>query len=262
MNSIQTAWSELAAENEAELLAYLGTAAGATSHRSADLTWVVTGVNNENYNGVVWTNLSPASADNQVQALVEQFRFQGLPAVWRIDATSEPADLSQRLSALGCAPVPDDLCMGAQLPNLAREMSRFPGLSVDRVTSSAELREWFDVWIETSGEPRNPRGLLYDSLGFGLRNPLHHYLARIDGEPAGVAELFMGQRSAGLYSLSVAPSFRGRGIGTALTLTPLLFARTLGDDVGVVRPPVESRMMVEHLGVEAAPQPSIGYRIA
>jgi GNAT superfamily N-acetyltransferase len=262
MNSTQTSWSELAAENEAELVAYLGTASGATSQRATDVTWVVTGVNNEMYNGVLWTRLSTASADLQVPTLVEQFRFQGLPAVWRIDATTEPADLGSRLRALGCAPMPDGVCMGAQLPALAREMSRFPGLTVDRVTTPSELAEWLDVWTETSGERREPRGSLYESLGFGARQPLHHYVARIDGQPAGVAELFLGQRVAGLYSLAVAPAFRGRGIGTALVLTPLLVARTLGYDTGVVRPPSESRSMFEHLGFEAVPQPSIGYRLA
>lgn len=261
MSTIQTRWPELTAENEAELLAYLGTAAGATSHRATDLTWVVTGVKGDAFNGVIWTRLSPASADAQVQALVEQFRFQGLPALWRLDQATEPADLGSRLRSLGCTPVPDGLCMGAQLPALAREMSRFPGLTVDRVSSSVELAEWLDVWTETSGEPREPRGFLYDSLGFGARNPLHHYLARIDGQPAGVAELFLGQRGAGLYSLAVAPAFRGRGIGTALVLTPLLVARTLGYDVGVVNPPSDTRLMFEHLGFEAVPQPSVGYRI-
>jgi ribosomal protein S18 acetylase RimI-like enzyme len=262
MNSAETRWSELAAENEAELVAYLGTAAGATSQRATDLTWVVTGVNNEAYNGVLWTRLSPAAADLQVQFLVEQFRFQGLPALWRIDAATEPADLGARLRALGCTPLPDGICMGAQLPALAREMSRFPGLTVERVTSASELAEWLDVWTETSGEPREPRQQLYESLGFGARQPLHHYVARIDGQPAGVAELFLGQRAAGLYSLAVAPAYRGRGIGTALVLTPLLVARTTGYDTGVVQPPSESRVMFEHLGFEPVPQPSIGYRIA
>jgi len=261
MTTTITRWSELAAENEAEMVAYLGTASGATSQRATDLTWVVTGVDHETYNGVLWTRLSPAAADIQVPFLVEQFRFQALPAIWRIDAATEPTDLGTRLEALGCPPVPEGLCMGAHLPGLAREMSRFPGLTVDRVTTPDELDAWLDIWTTTSGDARFPRGHLYASLGFAARHPLHHYLARIDGEPAGVAEMFLGQRAAGLYSLAVAPQFRGRGIGTALVLTPLLVARTHGYDTGVVRPPPESRIMFEHLGFEAVTQPSLGYRI-
>jgi GNAT superfamily N-acetyltransferase len=254
-------WPQLMAENEAELLAYLGTADGVTSHRAADLTWVVTGLPSGMYNGVVWTRLSPADADEQVPALVEQFRFQGLPAIWRIDATTEPADLGDRLRGLGCEPLPDGICMGAALTTLAREMSRFPGLTVDRATTGREIDEWLEIWSLASGEPRGPREAVYKGLDLGARQPLHHYVARIDGRPAGVAELFLGQRAAGLYSLAVAPSFRGRGIGTALVLSPLMVARALGYDVGVVRPAAETERMFEHLGFETAPHPSIGYWI-
>lgn len=262
MKSLDTVWSELAAENEAERIACLGMAACATSHRSADLTWVVTGLPSADANGVLWTRLSPEAADVQVPFLVDQFRFQGLPATWRIDRATEPRDIPQRLEALGCEPVPDGVRMGAPLASLAREMSRFPGLTVDRVRTLEELDGWFDVWTSTTTEPREPREQLYRSMDLGLRQPLQFYLARIDGEPAGIAELFLGQRAAGLYSLAVAPRFRGRGIGTALVLTPLLVARTLGYDHGVVEPTEESRPMFEHLGFESVLHPSYGYRIA
>jgi len=262
MNTTPAAWSALAADNESELLAYLGTAGCATSHRATDLTWVVTGVPVENLNGVIWARLSADEADVQVPAMVEQFHFQGLPAVWRIDPASEPADLGARLAALGCEPVADTVRMGAPLTGLAREMSRFPGLTVDRVTTTDEMADWLDVWSATSAEARGPREALYGSLAPGVRQPLQHYVARIDGEPAGVAELFLGQRAAGLYSLSVAPAYRGRGIGTALVLTPLLVARTLGYEVGVVEPGDDTRLMFEHLGFDIVPHPSIGYRIA
>lgn len=261
MNSSRDDWPQLTAANEAELLAFLGTATCATSNRAADLTWVVTGVPNEAFNGVIWTRLSATDADAQVPALVEQFRFQGLPALWRVDTSSEPADLADRLLALGCASVPDGVCMGARLARLSREMSRFPGLTVDRVTTEKALDEWLTIWAAMSDEPRAPRELLYQSLDTGARHPLHLYVARIDGRAAGVAEMFLGQRSAGLYTLGVSPAYRGRGIGTALVLTPLMVARTLGYDVGVVRPSAETQSMLEHLGFEVVPQPAIGYRI-
>ncbi len=262
MQSVERGWSELAAENEAERLAHLGMAAPATSHRAADLTWVVTGLPTEEANGVIWTRLSPDAADAQVPALVEQFRFQGLPAVWRLDSATEPADMAARLEALGCEPVPPGVRMGAALADLAREMSRFPGLTVDRVESAEDLRAWFDIWSSITAEPPGPRIQFYSHLDVSGRQPLQFYLAKIDGEPAGIAELFMGGRAAGLYSLGVAPRFRGRGIGTALVLTPLLVARTHGYDLGVVEPADESLPMFEHLGFEQTVHPPYGYRIA
>lgn len=254
-------WPVVEADNHAQRLAYLGTSALATSHRGTDLTWVVTGVPSEDYNGVVWTRLTTPDADIQVPLLVQQFRDQGLPAVWHVDAASEPRDLAPRLHALGCPAVAPQVAMAASLERLAREMSRFPGLTVDRVLSDEDMAEWIDVRGQITPEPKSLRQDLYVSLGLGGRQPLHHYLARVDGQPAGVAQLFLGRRAAGLYSVGVAPAFRGRGIGTALVLTPLLVARTLGYDIGVVRPPADSRVMYEHLGFMTLPPSGLAYAI-
>lgn len=257
-------WSRFEAQNEAERLAYLGTATTATSHRSSELTWVVTGVSAADYNGVMWAHLSPDAADLHVPMLVQQFRDQGLPAIWHVDPTSEPTDLADRLRALGCPEATPEPVMAARLTRLAREMSRFPGLTVDRVTTPEELATFLDLRREIIGEPETEklaRESLYATLGFGGRQPLHFYLAHVDGEPAGIAQMFLGQRAAGLYSVGVAPRFRGRGIGTALVLTPMLVARTLGYDIGVVRPPADSLVMYEHLGFETLAPSTLGFVI-
>lgn len=254
-------WGLLEGENRAELLAYLGTGASATSHRSTELTWVITNIPDRDCNGVAGARLSPDEADAQVAALVDQFRVQELPAIWHIDPASEPADLDSRLEALGCRPIGTEPCMGASLADLSREISRFPGLTVERATTEEELDDWLAVRQTIAAERGAFRRELYVSLGLGGRQPLQHYLARVDGQPAGVAQLFLGQRAAGLYSVGVSPAFRGRGIGTALVLTPLLVARTIGYDVGVVRPPADSVLMYEHLGFDRITAPVLGYAL-
>jgi GNAT superfamily N-acetyltransferase len=261
MNQENGTWGLREAENRAELLTYLGTASSATSHRATDLTWVITNIPDRDCNGVAWARLSRAEADVQISALVDQFRMHGLPAIWHLDPASEPPDLGPRLEALGCTPVGSEPCMGASLNALSREISRFPGLTVDRATTDDELDEWLAVRNTIAPEGGSFRRELYLSLGLGGRHPLHHYVARVDGQPAGCAQLFLGQRSAGLYSVGVAPAFRGRGIGTALVLTPLLVARTLGYDVGVVRPPADSILMYEHLGFGPITSPVSGYAL-
>lgn len=261
MPSLRDEWPLVEADNHAERLAFLGTSTLATSHRGTDLTWVVTGVPAADYNGVVWTRLTTGDAELHVPLLVQQFRDQGLPAVWHVDTGSEPRDLGARLRALDCPPLDAAVAMAASLDRLSREMSRFPGLTVDRVLTPDDLAEWMDVRSAITTEDRTVREDLYLSLGLGGRQPLHHYLARVDGEPAGVAQLFLGRRAAGLYSVGVAPSFRGRGIGTALVLTPLLVARTLGYDIGVVRPPADSQVMYTHLGFTTVPPAGTAYAI-
>ena len=67
-------WPTLEAENQAELLAYLGSASCAERYHSPAITWVITGVDSNDYNGVIWARLSAAEVEHRVPSLVQQFR--------------------------------------------------------------------------------------------------------------------------------------------------------------------------------------------
>ena len=254
-------WPSLEAENQAELLAYLGTASCAQSYRSAAITWVITGVDSNDYNGVLWARLSATQADHHLPSLVQQFRDRRLPALWHLDPASQPPDLAERLSRLGCPRLRPGVCMAAPLPALRGEVPARPGLTIERVTTHADLADWIDIWIEGEDEARSPREQLYACLGLNGSQPLRHYLARLDGQPVGVSQLFLGQRTAGLYCVAVLAAFRRRGIGSALTLTPLRQAQALGYSIGVLGPSPEGQPMYQRLGFELFASPFVGYAL-
>jgi ribosomal protein S18 acetylase RimI-like enzyme len=220
---------------------------------------VMTGVDSNDYNGVLWARLSAGEAEQVVPALVEQFRARRLPALWHIDSASQPDDLGQRLTQLGCPQLSSGVAMAVLLDTLPAQIPMVPGLTIERVSTNADLAAWIDVWIQGDDEPRNPREQLYTSLGFAPVQPLHHYLARLQGQPVGVSQLFLGQRAAGLYCVAVLPELRRRGIGSALTLRPLLAARALGYEVGVLGPSPEGQSMYRRLGFEFFASPFVGH---
>jgi len=254
-------WPYLEAENQAELLAYLGTATCAESASTANITWVITGVDSNDYNGVVWTRLSPVEADQLVPKLVEMFHARQVPALWQLDPASQPADLAQRLDQLGCQALSSGVCMVAALDSLPQTIQLADGLSVQRVTTESDLDAWLDVWMHDDDEPRQPREQLYQSLGLSGPQLLRHYLARLGGEPVGVSQLFLGRRAAGLYSVSVLPAFRRRGIGSALTLTPFHDAQKEGYIIGVLGPSPEGQPLYKQLGFTLFPSPFVGYTL-
>ena len=254
-------WPYLEAENQAELLAYLGSAACAESYHSAEITWVVTGVDSNDYNGVLWSRMSAGEADHHVPALVQHFRDRRLPALWHLDPASQPPDLAVRLSQLGCPRLQSGVCMAAPLHALTGEIPAQPGLTIERVTTLADLADWIDVWIQGDQEPRTPREQLYACLGLNGSQPLRHYLARLDGRPVGVSQLFLGQQAAGLYCVAVLPAFRRRGIGRALTLAPLRDAQAAGYAIGVLGPSPEGQPMYQRLGFELFASPFVGYAL-
>lgn len=72
--------------------------------------------------------------------------------------------------------------------------------------------------------------------------PLRFYLGILDGEPVAPAELTVAGGVVGLYNIATLRAFRRRGIGSTMTLQPLLdggFSQAVlqaaEDGVGVYR---------------------------
>lgn len=237
------------------MLAYLGTGRCLESYLASNITWVITGVNSNACNGVIWARLTDEEADGLVPTLVERFRMQQVPAIWRLEDGGRPADLGARLAQLGCQALPPTVYMAAPCSVISRDLKSIAGLSIERVTNELDLAAWISVWTHDEAEPRSPREELYVNLGLNRSQPLRHYLARLHGRPVGVSQLFLGRRAAGVYSVTVLPEYRRLGIGTALAQLPLIEARTLGYDLAVSGPTPDSEAMCLNLGFERFVEP-------
>ena len=254
-------WSSLEADNQAELLAYVGTSPHAESHFADDITWVITGVLSNDYNGVLWARLPDATANQVIASIVDQFRARNVPALWHIDNESQPADLAQRLESFGCHRLNPGVCMVADLLAINETGRVIPGLTIERVVNEGSLAAWMDVWMQLDDGERAPRERLYASLGFEHSGPLHHYLARLNGQPVAVSQLFLGREAAGLYCVTTLSEARRRGIGTAIILGPLLEARARGYRVAVLGPTPQSQTMYQRIGFELYDSSFVGYTL-
>ena len=242
-------WPQLEDENWVELLAYLGTSPLAESSFADDLTWVITGVHDNSYNGVVRTRLVDTDADRAISEVLERFRARKVPHLWYVDSDDQPADLAQRLEAHGCKQLDAGVGMAADLLALNEQIRPVPGLVVERVRDEAGLALWFEAHPYFSeDEFVEVRRRLYISLGLDGDLPLRLYVAKISDQAVGGFGLFSGKRAAGIYDINVVAHMQRRGIGTAMTLAALQEARKLGYRVAVSGPTPGSIKMYEHLG--------------
>src|SRR6185503_10854255 len=76
----------------------------------------------------------------------------------------------------------------------------------------------FDLWMQ-----------------LGLDLPIRNYLGYLNGGPVATSTVFYGGGVAGIYCVATLPEARGKGIGAAITLKPLLDAREMGYRVGVLQ---------------------------
>jgi hypothetical protein len=72
-----------------------------------------------------------------------------------------------------------------------------------------------------------------DLLGGAV--PVHFYLASLQGEPVAGSAALLAAGVVGIFNVATLEAARGRGIGTAITLAPLIDARDHGYHVGVLQ---------------------------
>jgi len=187
-------WSELEAANRTEMLVYFGTSPLAEKHLTNELAWVITGVLSNDYNGVAWFRSAKPNINPIIAEILGRFSSWQVPFLWHIGSDSRPTDLARQLEAHGCRRLDPGVCMGADLSTLNEKMGDVLGPVIKRVVNPVDLAAWMDVWMHFDDGEREPRERLYASFGLRGDQPLRHYLARMDGQPVGVSQLFLSQK--------------------------------------------------------------------
>ena len=242
-------WPLLEAINMIEMLSYLGTSPLAERHATDEIEWVITGVWDNTFNGVVRAQLSEAHADQVIDEVAKRFQERNVPHLWFLNVASCPPNLEQLLLAHGWVCLREGVGMAIDLSAIASPFPPLTELSIERVVDEEGVALWgtFHRYLEHD-QRDEPRERLYISLGLEGDQPLRHYIARLGREPVGALSLFLGQEAAGIYNVEVAPERQRRGVGTAITRAVLEEARRLGHHVAVLGPTPESRTMYERLG--------------
>ena len=242
-------WAKAEFHNQIELLLHFASSSLTDFAITDELTWVSTGIDDNTYNGVGWAQLNESNADEMIQATLAHFIERDRPFLWYVDEDTLPSDLGERLEQQGCVSLPDGVSMALKLHNMNAITKLVPGLTIKRVQTPAEMAQWSSVYNQDE-----QREKLFISLGLEGDHRLRHYLALLDDQPVGTSSAFWGSESVGLYHVEVIPEVRRQGIGTAITVAPLLEAHRAGYQLAVLGPTPEAQSMYRRIGFELFPQ--------
>ncbi len=237
-------------DNLAEGLAACARAYGGEVREEPDLLWCAAGIPGAGWNRVPRAHLAPETLDERIEWVIERARALRVPFLWDIGPSTRPTDLGDHLLRHGFMDEGEEPAMGVALAALPSDLPLLDGVTVERVRDRASQEQWVRASCEGFGMSATDAAaeivaMARDDLGDA--GAASYYLARLDGEPVATAALTLAGGVAGLFAVATIEAARGRGIGTAVTLAPLLDARERGYCVGVLQAsemgyPVYARM--------------------
>ncbi len=189
------------------------------------------------FNSIMDARLAPEQVDATIQFIVSDAKSRNVPVLWWIGPSTQPADLGQHLEEHGFVLDEASPAMAVDLARVNESLPMPTGFSIQCARDDAAWRRW---------------GITM-ALGFGSASPKEHmvngwcsllrqadpetvraYTGWLDDQPVATSLLFLAAGVAGLYAVATIPDARRKGIGSWMTLYPLLQARSEGYRTGVL----------------------------
>jgi ribosomal protein S18 acetylase RimI-like enzyme len=251
-------FADLAERADANLLTHAGWVqqrlTGMRVIDRGDLVWIDSGLPCDTFNFVLHARLDPSAAADRVREAVGHFRQVNRPFSWWVGPIDRPDALGELLVASGLEPAEGELAMAADLSSI-READVAPDvLTIQRVKTPDQLRS-FAALSAANWSPPDPYVLRFYELAGELLltpdAPHWFYVGYVDHVAVATSELTVSGDTVGLYNISTLPAYRRRGIGTAMTLWPLLDARAAGFRLAVLQAAPDGIGVYKRVGFKA-----------
>jgi ribosomal protein S18 acetylase RimI-like enzyme len=204
---------------------------------------VFTGYPSTTWNRVFLTQLTPENVEEKIKDTKEYFRLRKTPFSWWVGPTCKPADLGLHLEAQGLTHESKDHkdrpCMVVKLDSLKEDLRKPKGLEIELVEDIGTLNKWVLALVYGFGGKGINERISYwfeaeSKIGFDPDPQRLRFLGYLDGKPVSTSLMYLGAGVAGIYCVATLLEARRKGIGTEMTLQPLLKAREMGLKIGVL----------------------------
>jgi GNAT superfamily N-acetyltransferase len=174
-------------------------------------------------------------------------------STWEIGSAATPADLVERLQALGMVPDREPLAVGMVLTEPPPPAPA--AIAVARVESVDDYLAAVRVFHEAFDVPEEARRVERADAVHELAVPTSAlYLARLDGEPVAAARATFAEHGVVLNAGSTLPHARGRGAYRALVAARWEEAVRRGTPALITQAGAQSRPILRRLGFREVAQ--------
>jgi GNAT superfamily N-acetyltransferase len=203
---------------------------------------------NPMFKGVWRTHLEKEDLGEAIPDTIEWFKSRQVPFFfWWTGPGTTPPELDQALRAHGLISMAEqakELSSGirsteAGAPGMIEDLHQMneavlrqvpEGFTIEDVLNEQSLSDFKRVIMEGYQMPEMMAdGWIQAARAAGIsRTPWRMLLGRLNGEPVASTLIVKGAGVTGVNGVGTVPSMRGKGIGGAITLKPLLDARAEG----------------------------------
>jgi hypothetical protein len=198
---------------------------------------VSTGIFNPLMNGIFQDGPLGNNAEREIESHLNYFKKQELPFCWWLHDELQSDSLISKLRSRGLKPFGKMIGVAVSLDNIKTD-TKASHVVIRRVTTAHEVIDWVKILCAVFDYRSNEGHLLSNFLLNSINSSessFQHYLAYLDGMPAGVSTLamtqFNGKKIAGLWFGGVLPNARKHGLGTAMAKYRIEEGKRLGADI-------------------------------
>ena len=217
------------------------------------LTWLITNLPDHFMNLVVCNQLPSEGVDDLIENALIHFQSMNIRKLsWLTRAGMSSAKINRILLAHGLKFKGSFATeMAVELSLVPDDLPTHPGLRIVPVDDERTLKQWIHVASMGFGIGEKFERVWYDFFVDAIFDArFQTYLALLDGKPVATSQLFLSEDVAGIYDVTCIPEARGQGIGSAVTLAPLLRAREMGYRIGILQASQTGYNMYRRLGFQ------------
>ena len=241
-----------AQSNLVEFFRYWGSSKHVRRHDSPELSWIESNLEFSLFNQVYVSKLRRETAEDTIEKVLSNFETRSLTFEWSLLPGTEPADLPAMLRKRGFVFEGDKPSMTIDLKRLTAKPPPAKFL-IREVESDEDLQVFMHVTKRAFEVSNRDHGVFLDilrSLGVGSRSRYECYLGVLNGQPVATSMLFRAGGVAGVYWVGTVPEGRGKGVGTQMTMKPLIDARMAGLDTATLQATSMGEPVYQRIGFE------------
>jgi len=182
------------------------------------------------FNNATNINVDEDEAESLLSRVINYFSSKGFPfACFRISPLTHPRSFISLLEHYGFERKPEQEQSVMVFQGKLLEDKLNPAVKVKEI--SEDEIDLFDRLLITSFEMPIEWKEVFDRINLEwMRKGARHYLAYVEGKPVGTTTLISLMKTGGVFNVGTLKEFRGRGIGTTLTLHAVMDSINGGND--------------------------------